>query len=68
MPPFCLTSYQKADNALSYERVAPTWQQSSRFNFHFIATYLGDNTAEVELGDGTIFTVRLDTGTVQYPE
>ncbi len=52
----------------SYERVAPTWQQSSRFNFHFIATYLGDNTAEVELGDGTIFTVRLDTGAVHNLE
>jgi len=48
----------------SYERVAPNWRQSSQFNFHFIATYLGDNTAEVELGDGTIFTVRLDTGAV----
>ena len=48
----------------SCERVAPTWQQSSQFNFHFLATFLGDNTAEVELGDGTTFIVHLDTGTV----
>jgi len=52
----------------SYERVAPAWRQSSSFNFHFIATYLGDNTAEVELGSGTTFTVRLDTGAVQNLE
>ncbi len=49
----------------SYQRVGATWQQTSQFNFHFIATYLGDNTAEVELGDGTIFTVHLDSGAVQ---
>jgi hypothetical protein len=52
----------------SYERVAPTWRQTSQFNFHFIATYLGDNTAEVELGDGTIFTVHLESGTVENLE
>ena len=52
----------------SYERVAPTWQQTSSFNFHFIATYLGDNTAEVELGDGTVFTVHLESGTVENLE
>ena len=51
-----------------YERVAPTWQQTSQFNFHFIATYMGDNTAEIELGDGTIFIVRLDNGAVQNME
>ena len=49
----------------SCERVAPNWQQTTQFNFHFVATYLGDNTAEVELDDGTIFTVHLDNGTVQ---
>jgi hypothetical protein len=52
----------------SYQRVAPTWQQTSQFNFHFIATYLGDNTAEVELGDGTLFTVHLENGTVENLE
>jgi hypothetical protein len=49
----------------SYERNALTGQQTSQFNFHFIATYLGDNTAEVELGTGTTFIVQLGSGTVQ---
>jgi hypothetical protein len=41
------------------------WEQTTRFSFHFIATYLGDNTAEVELTDGTTFIVRLDTGDIE---
>ena len=49
----------------SYERETPTWHQTRAFSFHFVATYLGDNTAEVVLGDGTTFIVHLDTGTVQ---
>jgi hypothetical protein len=52
----------------SYERIASNWDQQREFNFHFIATYLGDNTAEVELDDGTIFIVHLDSGSVQYQE
>lgn len=52
----------------SYERVTPFWRHTSQFNFHFIATYLGDNTAEVELGTGTTFIVQLDSGTVQNLE
>lgn len=52
----------------SYQRVAPNWQQTSQFNFHFIATYLGDNTAEVELTDGTTFTVHLGSGAVENLE
>jgi hypothetical protein len=52
----------------SYERVAPAWQETRQFNFHFIATYLGDNTAEVELADGTVFTVHLGSGTVENLE
>jgi hypothetical protein len=52
----------------SYQRVASNWQQTSQFNYHFIATYLGDNTAEVELADGTTFTVHLENGTVQNLE
>jgi hypothetical protein len=51
-----------------YQRVAPTWQQTSQFNFHFIATYIGDNTAEIELDDGTIFTVHLSNGSVENIE
>jgi hypothetical protein len=52
----------------SYQRVAPNWQQTSQFNYHFTAVYIGDNTAEVELADGTIFTVHLGSCTVQYLE
>jgi hypothetical protein len=52
----------------SYQRVATNWQQTSQFNYHFFATYIGDNTAEVELTDGTIFTVHLDSGTVENLE
>lgn len=52
----------------SYQRIAPNWQQTRQFNYHFIAVYIGDNTAEVELDDGTIFIVHLDTGTVQNLE
>ena len=49
----------------SYERNGLTGQQTSQFNFQFIATYLGDNTAEVEMGAGTTFIVQLGSGTVQ---
>ncbi len=49
----------------SYQRTDSFWQQSRQFSFHFIATYLGDNTARVELSDGTVFIVRLDTGAVE---
>lgn len=52
----------------SYQRVAPNWQQTSQFRFYFFATYVGNNTAEVELADGTVFTVHLQTGTVQNLE
>ena len=50
----------------SHERSGPFGQQSTQFNFHFIATYLGDNTAEVELADGTVFIVQLSDGSVQF--
>jgi hypothetical protein len=52
----------------SYEQSTSTGQQTSQFNFHFIATYLGDNTAEVTLDDGTIFTVHLGSGAVEILE
>jgi hypothetical protein len=51
-----------------YQRVAPNWQKNNQFNFHFIATYLGDNTAEIEFDDGTTFTVHLENGTVENLE
>ncbi len=52
----------------SYERSGSIWQETHNFSFHFVATYLGNNTAEVELGDGTVFIVQLDNGDVQYHE
>jgi hypothetical protein len=52
----------------SYERVTATGAHTHNFNFHFIATYLGDNSAEIELGDGTVFIVQLDSGSVTYTE
>jgi hypothetical protein len=52
----------------SYERVAPAGTQTHQFTFHFMATYLGDNTAEVELADGTIFIVQLANGAVENLE
>lgn len=52
----------------SYERITAIAAHTHNFNFHFIATYLGDNTAEVELGDGTAFIVQLDSGSVAYTE
>jgi hypothetical protein len=52
----------------SYERTTPNREQQHEFNFHFIATYMGDNTAEVEFDDGTVFIVHLDSGSVQYEE
>ncbi len=45
------------------------WERTSDFstvtktlNFHFIAIYLGDNTAEIELNDGSLFTIDLGRG------
>lgn len=52
----------------AYKRVAPNWQQTSQFNFHFITIYLRDNTAEAELADGMLFTVHLESGEVQNIE
>lgn len=49
----------------SYERNGSLGQQLYQFNFHFIATYMGDNTAEIELDDGTIYIVQLADGSVE---
>ncbi len=51
-----------------YERSGPFGRHTHQFSFHFIATYVGDNTAEVELDDGTIFIIQLAGGTVQFIE
>ena len=48
----------------TYERDDPFWHVSKRLNFSFVAIYQGDNTAQIELSDGTIFTIRLDSGQV----
>jgi hypothetical protein len=48
----------------TYERSGPVWQETRQFRFYFIATYLGDNTAEVELTDGTTYIVHLNDGEV----
>lgn len=52
----------------SYERNGPFGRYTSTFSFHFIATYIGDNTAEVELDDGTVFIIQLASGSVQFVE
>lgn len=49
----------------SYERVTTYTRETRELYFHFIAVYLGDNSAEIELNDGTIFIVRLDTGEIE---
>lgn len=52
----------------SYERIGAYGQHTYTFSFHFLATYIGDNTAEIELDDGRIFIVHLDSGSVQSME
>lgn len=50
----------------SHRRSGPFGQHTHQFNFYFIATYLGNNTAEVELANGTVFIVQLGNGSVQF--
>jgi hypothetical protein len=47
------------------EKIGVGWSDIKQFDFHFVCTYIGDNTAEVELDDGTIWTIHLDTGNVE---
>lgn len=47
-----------------YERDTPFGHVTKQLYFDFVAVYQGDNTAEVELSDGTLFTIRVDTGQV----
>jgi hypothetical protein len=47
------------------EKIGVGWSDIKQFDFHFVCTYIGDNTAEVELDDGTVFTVHLESGAVQ---
>ena len=46
------------------EKIGVGWSEVKEFDFHFICTYVGDNTAEILLDDGTIWTIHLDTGEV----
>ncbi|MFZ1986479.1 MAG: hypothetical protein WAU91_18870 [Desulfatitalea sp.] len=48
----------------SYERITSLSHVTKELYFHFTATYMGDNTAEIELSDGTIFSVHLGSGAV----
>lgn len=52
----------------AYERTGPFGNYSRSVSFHFIATYIGDNTAEIELDDGTVYIVRLDDGSIEPVE
>ncbi|MBI5895195.1 MAG: hypothetical protein HZB24_04005 [Desulfobacterales bacterium] len=48
----------------SYERSSSYNHITEEFYFHFTATYMGDNTAEIELSNGAFFSVHLGSGTV----
>jgi hypothetical protein len=47
------------------EKIGVGWSDIKEFDFHFICTYIGDNTAEILLDDGTVWTIHLDTGEVK---
>ncbi len=48
----------------TYERDTPLSHVTKQLYFDFVAVYQGDNTAEVELSDGTTFRIHLITGQV----
>jgi hypothetical protein len=45
----------------SYQRSSSFSNTAVEFDFGFIATYMGDNTAEIELSNGAVFSVHLGT-------
>lgn len=47
------------------EKIGTGWSDIKQFDFHFVCTYIGDNTAEVVLDGGSTWTVHLDTGDVE---
>lgn len=51
-----------------FEKIGDGWSKVKEFDFHFICTYIGDNTAEISLDDGTTWTIHLDTGDVEEQE
>jgi hypothetical protein len=50
------------------EKIGVGWSEVKEFDFHFVCTYTGDNTAEIVLDDGTTWTIHLDTGEVEEQE
>jgi hypothetical protein len=50
------------------EKIGVGWSDIKEFDFHFICTYTGDNTAEILLDDGTVWTIHLDTGELEEQE
>ena len=49
----------------SYSRVTDLSSDTRALYFHFTAHYLGDNTARIELSNGDVFIVQLETGEVE---
>ena len=48
-----------------YEKIGDGWSEIKQFDFHFVCTYIGDNTAEILLDDGTKYIIHLDTGAME---
>lgn len=46
----------------SYVRNGVHADINNQFNFEFNVTYMGDNTAEIDLGGDVVFSLNLDTG------
>lgn len=47
------------------EKIGDGWSDIEQFDFHFVCTYIGDNTAEILLDDGTKYIIHLDTGEME---
>ena len=48
-----------------WSRVTDFTSDTRELYFHFTAEYLGDNTARIELNNGDVFIVHLETGDVE---
>ena len=51
---------------VTYERDSLIGELTKRIRFDFVADYRDDNRVEVELSDGTLFTLHLDTDAVAF--
>jgi hypothetical protein len=47
------------------KKIGNDWSDVKEFDFHFVCTYTGDNTAEIVLDNGATWTVHLATGEVE---